>query len=102
MEIKSGSYGSLSGMRGLLERPLQTGCCWTDSMEKIISGACVRRIAAACFCTEAESLPWKLLSYTLTVGAVVFGPFMLVINPRRACARVTVVNPRRACARGLR
>ena len=25
-----------------------------------------------------------------------------VINPRRACARVTVVNPRRACARGLR
>ena len=26
----------------------------------------------------------------------------LIINPRRACARVTVVNPRRACARGLR
>ena len=25
-----------------------------------------------------------------------------VVNPRRACARVTVVNPRRACARGLR
>ena len=28
--------------------------------------------------------------------------FCAVINPRRACARVTVVNPRRACARGLR
>ena len=25
-----------------------------------------------------------------------------IVNPRRACARVTVVNPRRACARGLR
>ena len=33
--------------------------------------------------------------------AVKYG-LMCIINPRRACARVTVVNPRRACARGLR